>query len=67
MSICVTGAGGSIGSELCRQIISMNPIKLIIIDFCEYNLYKIYEELKEIRNSETKLVPKLLNAKNNLN
>ena len=46
--ICITGAGGSIGSELCRQIISMNPKKLIIIDFCEFNLYKIYEELKEI-------------------
>ena len=64
LSICVTGAGGSIGSELCRQIISMKPLKLIIVDFCEFNLYKIYEELKELNNSETKLVPKLLNAKN---
>ncbi len=66
ISICITGAGGSIGSELCRQILSMQPYKLIIIDFCEFNLYKIYEELKELNNSETKLVAKLLNAKNQI-
>ncbi len=64
ISICVTGAGGSIGSELCRQIISMKPFNLIIIDFCEFNLYKIYEELKELNISETKIFAKLLNAKN---
>ena len=61
----MTGAGGSIGSELCRQIISMKPFRLVIIDFCEFNLYKIYEELKEL-NSETKLYAKLLNAKNQI-
>ncbi len=60
--VCVTGAGGSIGSELCRQILSMNPFKIIIIDFCEYNLYKIFEELKELNNNETNIVAKLLNA-----
>ena len=42
----------------------MNPFKIIIIDFCEYNLYKIYEELKELNNHETLLVAKLLNAEN---
>ena len=41
----------------------MKPFNLIIIDFCEFNLYKIYEELKELNNSETKLFAKLLNAK----
>lgn len=63
-SICITGAGGSIGSELCRQVISMNPKKLIIIDFCEFNLYKIFEELKDLLTSQTILQPKLLNLEN---
>ena len=64
ISVCITGAGGSIGSELSRQILSMNPLKLIIIDFCEYNLYKIYEELKELNNNQISLVAKLINAEN---
>ena len=63
-SVCITGAGGSIGSELSRQVIAMNPIKIIIIDFCEYNLYKIYEELKELNNGQTQIEAKLLNASN---
>jgi FlaA1/EpsC-like NDP-sugar epimerase len=44
--ICVTGAGGSIGSELCRQIIKLKPKKLIILDNNELNLYTIIEEIK---------------------
>jgi FlaA1/EpsC-like NDP-sugar epimerase len=43
--ILITGAGGSIGSELVRQIISCNPKKLILIDSCEFNLYRIEMEL----------------------
>ena len=38
--ICVTGAGGSIGSELCSQILKYNPKKLILIEISEINLYK---------------------------
>ncbi|MBA2652745.1 MAG: polysaccharide biosynthesis protein [Tatlockia sp.] len=44
--VAVTGGGGSIGSELCRQIMALKPSKLLIIESCEFNLYKIEEELK---------------------
>jgi len=47
--ICVTGAGGSIGSELCRQIIFLKPSKLILIDISEENLFYIERELLKNR------------------
>ena len=45
--VLVTGGGGSIGSELCRQIMLLQPHKLMVLDNSEYNLYKIELELKE--------------------
>ena len=44
--IMVTGGGGSIGSEICRQIASLKPKKLIILDFYENNAYEIQQWLK---------------------
>ncbi|MBE5740514.1 MAG: polysaccharide biosynthesis protein [Clostridiales bacterium] len=44
--VLVTGGGGSIGSELCRQVASHNPKELIILDIYENNAYEIEQELK---------------------
>ena len=47
-SVLVTGAGGSIGSELCRQIALFNPRELVIFELCEFNLYKIERDLNHL-------------------
>ncbi len=47
-TILITGAGGSIGSELCIQIIKFNPKKIVLLDNSELNLFKIYNEIIKI-------------------
>lgn len=44
--VMVTGAGGSIGSELCRQALQVGPTVLILFEQCEFNLYRIHQELE---------------------
>ena len=55
-SILITGAGGSIGSELCRQVIQYMPKKIILLEISEENLYKINEVLLQINKDNIKII-----------
>ena len=65
--VMVTGAGGSIGSELCRQILSTGPTTLLLFEHSEYNLYAIHRELEQRVRRESlsvRLVPILGSIRN---
>ena len=61
--VLVTGAGGSIGSELCRQILKLKPKKLLLIELNEFALYKINEELRN-QTKNIKVISLLINIQN---
>ena len=54
--VMVTGAGGSIGSELCRQIIKLQPTALVLFELNEFNLYRIEQELKSVATEAISVV-----------
>jgi FlaA1/EpsC-like NDP-sugar epimerase len=62
-TVLVSGAGGSIGSELCRQIVKLKPQKLLLLELNEYALFKISEDLKKTENN-IKIIPLLINVQN---
>ncbi|HEY2373810.1 MAG TPA: nucleoside-diphosphate sugar epimerase/dehydratase [Gaiellaceae bacterium] len=62
-TVLVTGAGGSIGSELCRQIARMGPARLVLVDNAETALFDIERELVGERDF-TAAIPKLVDVKN---
>jgi len=56
-TILVTGAGGSIGSELCRQLVRFNPAEIILVGHGEYSIYNIHMELTNNPVGETVFTP----------
>lgn len=57
--ILVTGGGGSIGSELCRQIAKFSPKQLVIFDIYENNAYELYNELKNKYNDKLNIIVRI--------
>ncbi len=61
--VLVTGAGGSIGSEICKQIVKLKPKRLLLLELNEFALYKINEELKN-KKFNFEIIPLLINIQN---
>ncbi|WP_440897995.1 polysaccharide biosynthesis protein [Amphibacillus sp. Q70] len=57
-TVMVTGAGGSIGSEICRQLMRFSPKKILLVGHGEYSIYQIDAELKKVYGeTETEIIP----------
>lgn len=61
--VMVTGAGGSIGSELCRQIVAQGPTRLLLVEQSEFALYQIHSELERRAGPATEIVPLLASVR----
>ena len=65
--VLITGAGGSIGSELCRQVLSSGAKLLLMLDRSEYALYSIHQELNKVYHAEKeRILPVLADAANQI-
>ncbi|MBU3647327.1 MAG: polysaccharide biosynthesis protein, partial [Limnohabitans sp.] len=63
--VLVSGAGGSIGSELCRQIVQVGPSILLLVELSEFALYRVHSELMEkVGGTAIKIIPLLASARN---
>jgi len=59
-SVMVTGAGGSIGSELCRQVLNCKPARLVLLEVAEFSLYNVERELRALaEDTDCEIVPVL--------
>lgn len=57
-TVLVTGAGGSIGSELCRQIMAIGPARLLLVELSEFALYNVHQELEQkYRDTGIEVIP----------
>jgi FlaA1/EpsC-like NDP-sugar epimerase len=61
--ILITGAAGSIGSEIARQVVAFNPLELIVLDQAESALHELHLELKELAAGQVKVVPCLADVR----
>ncbi len=61
--VMITGGGGSIGGELARQLLGLNPSEVIVLDHSEYSLYQITEELLGLRSTNLLITPVLADLK----
>ncbi len=58
--VLITGAGGSIGSELCRQVMALKPVKLLLVEHSEFALYDLQQELEsKFPDTSTGIIPLL--------
>ena len=65
--VLVTGAGGSIGSEICRQISKFNPQKLVLVGHGENSIYTIEMELKDLyKNTEIEFITEIADLQDEL-
>ena len=64
-TILVSGAGGSIGSEICRQVITLEPKKVLLLEQNEYSLYSIHQEL-QAKEPNVSLVPLLASVQDSV-
>lgn len=63
-TILVTGAGGSIGSEICRQVCKFNPKKIILLGHGESSIYLVHQELNKLYGNKIEFIPIIADVQN---